>query len=210
MSYLLILVYLLVLSHTSPALPIKVAEAAGNPKSPSWEKWLPVAGTLGFLSGLIAVVVLGTKANEEYNAAMAEQYSDAVIKFGELSPEEQRYATQRMQYFLKDLSKEQKTKLEIEDKEHGWPKMELPYMEGMNRATRKELEAIHKKFVNAVYKFRVANCECEKAQQELESVLKSQNIAQFRAAILAVTDWKTALEKASISTSVSKENWDLQ
>jgi hypothetical protein len=155
--------------------------------SSSWKKYLPFIGTVGLLGGLAGIVILGTKADETYKAAQVIEAGKITAEYMALPANQQTYLDSRKVSIGKELSDEQRNQLMAEDRMFGWPSMEMPDTKGLDLKSRQILQSAHKKLQTAIDKASVTQRQADNINQQLKA-------AQFKAAVMAATEWKQALD----------------
>ena len=187
---------ILVLSDTGFARPIP-NDIRRRSISIQWRKYLPTLGALGILGGLVGLIVLGTKADEAYNAAKVVTESEAEVRFSSLSPNTQEYLVRRLEFIgEKNLPQSQKESVEAQDLLHGWPPSEMPDTRGMDRSTRQKLKSAFKNYQRAMGKVEITQKLKDKALVTADQADTEHKEAKFHAALIAATEWKEAYEKA--------------
>jgi hypothetical protein len=182
------LLFIFTFSDILLAYPIPESQNKRSISIP-WKKYLPTLGAVGLVGTLAAIIFLGTKADEAYKAVKTVEQSEADAKFLALPVEDQVYFMKRMQSLGKVAPGQSEEKLEAQDLIHGWPKLEMPETAGMDKSTRRELEAVHRKLEIALNEVATTQENLKKAETEVSN-------AQFSAGVLALTEWRQALKKA--------------
>jgi hypothetical protein len=161
-----------------------------------WKKYLPIIGTIGLLGAVGSIYFIGSKTDQAF-AAIKKIKSDPVHgKYLTLSEEERDYVEVRAKLFGQDLDEGDKTITETEDQRHGWPKLEMPETEGMEKGVVRELERVYAKLDKAIKKVEKAKENERVIEKQRDEVFDRRRKTQLHAAIIAATEWKQAVNKA--------------
>jgi hypothetical protein len=191
------IVILLSLSEAFFALPIPNADRRRSISIP-WRKYLPTIGALGLLGSLAALTFLGTKADEVFKSRKMLRDGETEAKFASLPPGEQNYFVYRMSMLGQELTPSLKESTQAMDQANGWPKLEMPDLSGLDRATRKEIKSKYGKLQDAMNKVALTQESREKAVAEAQLAESIYRNAQYEAAVIARMEWKEALGKAKV------------
>jgi TPP-dependent indolepyruvate ferredoxin oxidoreductase alpha subunit len=183
---------LITILHPLNAQPIP---SSSSPQSFSLRRYLPTLGSLAILATLSGIVVLGTKADQAYESLKTLEKSDAVMKYNLLSPEERKYLCERMKAIEVPISEEERSKIEMMDKEVGWPKVEMPDLGGVSTDVRREVEGVYTRLTKALEKVGTLEEINRSTRQRLERTTRELEQAQLDAAFLLATEWKQILQK---------------
>jgi hypothetical protein len=186
-------IFVLTLSKVCSGLPIP-DETKSKSMFSVWKKYLPLIGTLGLLGGLAGIVFLGTKADEAYKAAHAVEDAQKSVEYMSLPLQQQSYLDMRKASIGQDLTPEERKLLAEQDKQWGWPSMEMPDTSSLDRKSRKTLQSAYRKLQTEVNK-------ASETQKQLNHVSQELNAAQFQAAVTAATEWKQALDQVKAKST---------
>lgn len=200
MKFVISIVILLALSETLLARPIPDSDRRRSVSIP-WRKYLPTLGAIGLIGTLAGLVFLGTKADEAFKSAKVVTESETDARYQSLSPKDRNYLLIRMGSLGEELPKSDRESREVYDKMNGWPEMEMPDVSGMDRATRKEIKSKYRKLESAMNKVALLQESVQKATDTLKRAEVNHTEAKYVAAVIAATEWKEALDKATGQSS---------
>lgn len=193
MRFALSFIFVLTLSNVCSGLPVP-DETESKSVFSAWKKYLPLIGTVGLLGGLAGIVFLGTKADEAYKASHAVEDAQKSVEYMSLPAQQQSYLDMRKASIGQDLTPEERNQLAEQDKQWGWPSMEMPDTSGLDGKSRKALQSAYRKLQTEVDK-------ASQTQRQLNHVSQELKAAQFQAAMITATEWKQALEQVKAKST---------
>jgi|SRR5277367_444277 hypothetical protein len=196
MKHLHALILILALSETFLAHPVPANPETERRRTIAWKKYLPTVGVIGTIGSLFAIIFLGTRHDEAYNAIDTVDRLKDNPKVQALPEEDRDYLfNTRIQYIGKEKEMQEDSREDLEDYDvfHGLPlTREMPDTTGMRRSAIKKLLSVHKKLEKGEAKIKAA-------QESVLSAEAEERTARFAAGEIIATGWKEAVEKATAS-----------
>lgn len=197
------LVLILALSETLLARPILPQPDIEHRPSFPWKKYLRTIGAIGIIGSLFALVFLGTKHDEAYNAIDSLDRLKNDPKVVALSEEQREYLLNgRIQHIGREMDLIDMKREEIEGNDFllGFPvSTDMPDTTGMRKSAVKKLVSVHKKAAKAEEKLKEAKKRVDEAKRE-------EAHTRIAACEIIATDWNPAVKQAEEQVRSQGEN----